>query len=69
MPPFQTFPPRFLRDVAWSKFAGKILPMRQVCRSSVSTSHIPPIRMGPDLEPLHSVADCHVHVGRVLDSA
>jgi hypothetical protein len=66
--PFSTFPPRFLRDVALNKFAGKFLPVRQVGRSSDSMSHIPLIRMDPSLEPLDSVEDCRVHVGRVLDS-
>jgi len=50
-----------------SKFAGKTLPMCRVCRSSVSTWHIPLVRTDPGLETVHPVRDGHVHVDRILD--
>ena len=41
--------------------------MCRVCRSSVSTWHIPLVRTDPALETVHPVTDGHVHVDRILD--
>ena len=67
VPPFRTFALKFLDDVGLSKLARKILPICQVCCSSVSTSHIPLVRTDPCFEIVYPVTDGHVHVDRILD--
>jgi len=65
-PPFQIFPPKFLRGAGRSIPEGNTLRIRRVSRSSTSTSNRRLIGMDPFLESLRFAANCRVHVGRVL---
>jgi len=64
---FRIFPLKFLRGAGRSILEGKSLPIRQVCRSSISTSSRLLRNTDPVFESLRSVASCRVHVGRALD--
>ena len=64
----RTFPPKFLRGAGRSTPEGNTLRIRRVCRSLVSMLNRRLNGRGPVLESPRSVANCHVHGGRVLDT-